>query len=109
MEEVYFALDRDLTLNDNIRGAIRTLNFTTRSDYSSAVDPTDGWEKQEINDPIGVRPSVVAIGNVVDKDDYKVVTNAVSASWDFLNGVVRINYIAGLSDSTKYEIKLLIF
>lgn len=109
MEEVYFALDRDLELETNVKGAIRTITFTTRSDYSTANPATNGWIIQKINDPIGRKPECVAIGQVTDKDSFSVVTDPVSCNWDYLNGVVRINYIAGLADSTKYEIKLLIF
>ena len=109
MEEVYQALDRDLTLGSNIKGAIRTISFTTKSDYTTADPVTDGWRVQEINDPIGVKPEVVAIGKVTNLTNYKIVTDPVSLNWDYLNGVIRIQHIAGLDDSTKYEIKLLIF
>jgi hypothetical protein len=111
MEEIYYSLDKDLTIGDNIRGAIKTLNFTTRSDYGTASPLLDGWVQQKLNNPIGtnIRPDVVSIGKVTNVTDYTTITDPVYVSWDYLNGVLRVNYIAGLKASTKYEIKLLIF
>lgn len=109
MEEVYYALDRDLTLNENIIGGVSTIQFKTRSDYTTAVDPLDGWEIQKLFDPISVKPEFVGIGQITDRDEFTIITAPVSLSWDWLDGEVRIKYIAGLTDSKRYEIKLLIF
>ena len=108
MEEVYYALDRDLTINQNIRGTIKTITLTTKSTYGNAPK-TDNWDIQKITDPIGVKPEVVALGSVVNKDSFATITDPVYVSWDWYNSQIRINYIAGLAASTKYEIKLLIF
>lgn len=109
MTEVYYALDRDLTLNENIKGGLVSLQFKTRSDYSTAVEKEDGFETQKLANPTKVRPTFVAIGQVTDRDTFAVVTDPISLSWTYLNGVININYIAGLSDSTRYEITFLIF
>ena len=77
--------------------------------YGTRVITNDNWDIQKISNPIGVKPEVVAIGNVTNLDDYSTVTDPVYADWDWYNSEVRINYIAGLAASTKYEIKLLIF
>lgn len=108
MEQVYNALDRDLSIGENVRGTFRTISFTTRSDYLTASPLLDGWEIQKVQDPIGTKPTIVAIGQTTDVDSYKTITSPVGISWDYLNGVVRINYISGLLASKKYEVKLLI-
>jgi len=109
MREVYYALDRDLTINENMIGAIRTISFTTRSDYLTAPVKEDGWVQQSITGPINVKPSIVALGKITDTATFKVTTSPTGIDWDYLNNDLRINYIAGLKPSTRYEVILLIF
>jgi|GEM_PF-6216641 len=108
MEELYYSLDNDLTFQDNIRGSISVLNFTTRTDYSTASPVTDGFEVQKLSNPIPVKPEIVCIGQVINQDTFAIVTDPVSLSWSYADGEVKINYINGLADETKYQIKLLI-
>jgi hypothetical protein len=107
MEEVYNALDRDLTIGQNLRGAIKSINFKTRSSYGTAP-VADNWEVQKIANPMQVKPQLVVIGDITDKDTFLPITSNVSLSWDFLDGTIRINYVAGLQANKRYEIKLLI-
>lgn len=108
MEEIYNALDRDLTIGQNLRGAIKSISFKTRSTYGTASPLTNGWEVQKISNPMQVKPQLVIIGNVIDKDTFLPITSPVSLSWDFLDGIIRINYVAGLQADKRYEINLLI-
>ena len=110
MESVYSALDANLTLGDNIAGCGScTLSFKTRSDYSTALVKKDGWELQTLSNPIRYKPTNVVIGNIIEKEGFSVITEPVNVFWDYLNGSIRVKYITGLQDSTKYEISLLIF
>jgi hypothetical protein len=107
MEEVYNALDRDLTIGQNLRGAIKSINFKTRSSYGTAP-LLNNWDVQKISNPMQVKPQLVLIGDIVDRDTFLPITSNVSLSWNFLDGIIRINYVAGLEANKRYEIKLLI-
>lgn len=111
MEEVYYALDRDLTIGENLKGSIRTVNFKTRNDYSTASPKEDGWEVKKINDPLnGIKPDVILVGKITNRDNFSdVITEPVTVFWDFFDNEVTLKYITGLADDTRYEVKLLIF
>jgi len=108
MEEVYFALDNQLSIGDNIRGSLTKITVRTLSTYGN-TPVTDNWEVVNINNPIGVRPQIVSIGQVTDLNTFLPAIDPVGVAWDFLNGIIRLKYISGLEPSKKYEINLLIF
>jgi hypothetical protein len=108
MEEVYFALDNQLSIGDNIRGSLTKITVRTLSTYGN-TPVTDNWEVVNINNPIGVRPQIVSVGQVTDLNTFLPVIDPVGVAWDFLNGIIRLKYISGLEPSKKYEINLLIF
>lgn len=109
MEGVYYALDRELTFEDNINSAVRALKFTTRSDYTSASPTKDGFVEQKVANPLRGTPQGVTICKITDLTNYAVITNPVSCYWEYLNGEIRVKYITGLANSTKYTINILIF
>jgi hypothetical protein len=109
MEGVYYALDKELSFGDNINAAVRTLNFTTRSDYTTASPLTDGFVEQKLANPIKGTPKGVIVCKTVNADTYGIVTGAVTCYWEYLNGEIRVRYITGLANSTKYSINVYIF
>ena len=109
MSSVYYALDKDITFQENISAAIKEIKFTTRSDYSSADPKTDGWVIQQVYNPLRIKPSGVHIVRVIDLTAYSVVTDPVTLFWDYLDGYIKIKYVTGLADSNKYQLNLLIF
>jgi len=109
MESVYSALDQNLTLGDNVSAAVTSISFKTRSDYGTASPLTDGFEMQTLANPLRYRPKAVAIGGVVEKEKFSILTDPVYLHWEYLNGQIRIKYVAGLQPSKKYDINLLIF
>lgn len=108
MGSVYRALDKDITVNDNIAASLKQISFKTRSDYSTSVTKTDGFNVQKIYNPLRTKPVGVIMTSIVNLTNYAVITDPVSIHWDYLDGYINIKYVAGLADSTKYEINLLI-
>jgi len=110
MESVYSALDANLTLGDNISGCGSCfISFKTRSDYGTASPLTDGFEMQTVSSPLKYKPKSVVAGQVTEIDKYSVITDPVTIHWDYLNGLIRVKYVTGLTASKKYRINLLIF
>lgn len=108
MEAVYSALDANLTLGENVAGAISTLSFKTRSDYLTASPLEDGFETQTVTNPLKYKPRSVTVGQVIEKEKYTTITDPVNIHWDYLNNSIRIKYVSGLEASKKYEINLLV-
>jgi len=109
MSSVYYALDNDLTFTENIASSVKTISFTTRSDYSSASPVSDGFDTQNVFNPLKSKPVSVQIVKITDLTNYNIITNAVTLYWEYLDGYIKIKYCTGLADSTKYELNLLIF
>lgn len=69
----------------------------------------DNWDVINISNPIKYKPRSVCIGGIFETENYSTITNPTHVSWDYLNGSIRILYIAGLKPSKKYQISLLVF
>ena len=108
MGSLYHALDNDLTINDNIAMSLKQISFTTRSDYTTASPLESGFEVKKIANPLRTKPVGVLLVKTVDLEQYKTITDTVSIHWDYLDGYINIKYVAGLKDSNKYELNLLI-
>ena len=105
IEQVYTAFDRNLTLPNNVSSQIESIEFTTKSTYSSGSQ----FEEISIRRKIPRYATFLIIGNVTDFTNPQVkFTNAVFPSWMDENGLIKIRYISGLTASTKYKIYLLI-
>ena len=50
---------------------------------------------------------VVAL-QVIEKDTGVTVTDGVFVNWEEVNGQIKINFISGLKNSTKYTIRVLV-
>lgn len=109
MDSVYRALNRSLTFQDNITSEIRTLRFQTRSDYTSAIPLTAGFEPLQFVHSLKSKPFGLFIAQIEEvSDTYVPFTSAVTLSWYEANGTVFINYITGLSDSKNYKLTVLL-
>lgn len=105
IEQVYTAFDRNLTLPNNVSSQLETIEFTTKSTYSSSFD----FEEISIRRKIPRYASYLIIGNVMDSSNPQIkFTTPVFPSWLDDNGLIKIRYISGLTNSTKYKIYLLI-
>jgi len=108
MGSVYYALDKDITVNENLAMYAKQIKFTTRSDYTTATPTEDGFETQKIYNPLKSKPLGVHLVKIVDLTSYTIITDPVSIFWDYLDGYINIKYVTGLTNSNKYELNLLI-
>lgn len=107
-EQTVQTLNKNLTLGTNVQGQKFSVSFTTAHDYKT----------QHTFTPItlqytgGGQPTCCMIGSIV-RTDGTLITNAVSINSWFLNinknpAIVTINYIAGLENSTRYTINVVV-
>lgn len=102
MEAIYSALNKQLTFQENIACTIRDFQFSTSSTYSSGDFTAITFPSGLKNKPIGCM-----ILQILNASDASVIKQAVSLSWEDLSGTIRINYVSGLDDSTKYTMRIL--
>jgi hypothetical protein len=104
IEQVYTAFDKNLTIPNNISSQIETIEFTTRAGYSSQE-----FDEISIKRKIPRYATFAMIGNVIDyTNPQRKFTTPIFLSWSDDNGTIKIRYISGLTNSTKYKIYILI-
>ena len=100
MRVVKTGVDKGITVNDNLSGAIKTITIT----------PTSGglFEAQFVYTS-KKPPKVVLIGGWVDKTGTTTLSSGVTPVWSW-NGkdLITITDITGLNDAHKYDITFLI-
>jgi hypothetical protein len=102
MEAIYSALNRQLTLQENIACTIRDFSFTTSSTYNTG-------DFTAINFPSGLRTKPIGCMILqITNANASVITSAVSLSWEDLSGNIKINYVSGLANSNQYNMRLLV-
>lgn len=112
MEEIYYSLDKNLSVKDNLQMSINTINFKTKSTYVTDSWSYDNFVEYKFTNPLAIRPSCVLIGKIVKvgyTDNFGAgATGFISLDWTYLSGNIVIKYITGLEASTEYDINLLI-
>jgi len=109
MESVYYALNKNITFNENIASQIKEIEFTTLSTYSTASPKIDGFQVIQFPHSLKNKPFGVTIQQITEKSGtYNPITSPVCIDWYDNNGVININYITGLEDSKTYIIRLLV-
>lgn len=103
METIYSAFNKQITFQENIACTIREFQFNTDSTYTSG-------DFTAITFPSGLktRPIGCYVMQILNTTDASVITNAVSLYWEDLSGTIKISYISGLNDSTKYSVRVLV-
>lgn len=105
-EEIYSAMNRNITIPENVKGQIKVLEFRTASDYISAQT----FEEQTFLNSLGRKMQVLFVGNVVNESNLTYKYSGLSVSWqDNGNGTITVRYISGLENSKNYRITLLGF
>ena len=102
------ALQSNLTLEDNIVGQIRVLNFTTSATYtanntfSTLIVPWTFASKKA--------PQVILVGRVITPSNQPQQFDTISIpSWTYDGSTsIRIPYIAGLANGSTYTINIVI-
>lgn len=107
MESIYNAMNKNLTFEENIQSSFSTFQFETKSDYSIgnfvAIDLNKGLATT-------VKIQGVLLCQIyVQNKQQEAITEPVFIDWVELNNKLRIKYISGLSNSTKYVCRILIF
>ena len=109
IQNIYLALQGNLSIGDNLIGQSSTVQVQTGSTYISSgtfspvVVPWNAGAKAS--------PSVVLVGRVVKPSNLPAQVLTVSVpSWtyNFSSQSITIPYIAGLADSSSYQITLMI-
>lgn len=104
VDAVYFVLNRNVSFQDNISCIIKEIEFYTPADYSSG-----GFNSFSINNSLKRKILAVICGSVkYSRKTYQPINQAVSIDWQELDGVVSVNYVAGLQPSTYYKISLVL-
>lgn len=103
MDSVTRGLNKNITFQENIRGAIKDLEFTTSSTYNTGtftpVTFTYGGG--------ALRPQGVVILQL-RQENGAIIKTAISLSWSESNGSISIDYVAGLANSTRYFLRVLV-
>jgi hypothetical protein len=99
MSAVQTALNRDLTVADNLRAQIAEVSITENQTYPLGIKLTLP------NGALGL-----AVLRAYEKNNpSNTIGSAVWADWEALKGEVRLNGLTGLSASKSYKVVLLIF
>lgn len=105
LEQTYSLFNSNLTVGDNINGRLIQTTFSTPSDYSTGGFTTFliPWNKT-------VNANIVTLGYIKPSANLlSVITEPTSVQWNQINTAnIRIDYITGLADSTKYTVRFLI-
>lgn len=101
MENVYQALNRNITFRENVGCFIKEITYKTTSLYPVAED---------INfvNELKVKATGIFLMQAVDKADYRPAAGPVYVPWVENNGKIIIGAITGLEASKTYIIRLLI-
>ena len=105
-EQTVSGLNKNLAIGQNVQGQKFTTTFTTLSNYT-----TGGWNTINFAYNGSGAPDCLLIGNISRVDGTTILTPITITDWqlstDTIPFQVMIKYIAGLSNSTKYNITFL--
>lgn len=101
MENVYQALNRNITFTENIRAFVKELTYKTSATYPVEAD------MQFLNE-LKVKATGLWPIHVVDRSTYLPVAGPVYVPWIEDNGLIVVKAITGLEASKTYSVRLLI-
>jgi hypothetical protein len=115
-ESMTSALNKNLTFSENIRCTIREITFTTSAAYvtpsTSAVVGSSSALFSTLKFATGLNTKAQGILLIYCKDTtnsvYMTIPDGVYVDWLEINGNIEINYIAGLTKSRTYTIKVMV-
>lgn len=100
MESVYQALNKNITLGENIASFLKELIYTTPSTYPTGV------ENVLFQNTLRTRPIGIFLMQVYDRTTYVPPPGPVFIPWVDDNGTLVIYPITGLEASKTYLIRL---
>jgi len=102
-ETTVTSLNKNLTVGENVQGAVYSTSFTTLTDYA-----TGGFTPIVFSYNGGGQPKNVIIGNLNRVDNEKILTPFALTSWNLNINTspfrVNIVYIAGLAVGVRYNV-----
>lgn len=103
MESVYQALNKNITLQENIAAFLKELIYTTPSTYPSGVDIVS------FQNTLRTRPIGLQLMQVYDRSTYTPPPGPVYVPWIDDNGTINVYPITGLEASKQYVVRLCVF
>lgn len=104
MEEIYSAMNKNLTIPENVLGQIITINFKTGANYATNKEFTELNFRNSLNKKM----SILTVGQITKIGDPSKKHESVFVSWyDNNDGTVTIRYVSGLEDSSEYNLTIL--
>ena len=108
METIYYALDKNITFEDNIAAQKRTINFTTGT-YIGSPMTADNFPLIQFTSTLRTVPAGIMLLNIYESDNIgEPLIEPTTLSWYYNNGTITVTYITGLSDDTDYTMTLLV-
>lgn len=101
-ETLYQALNKNVTLGDNVACFIKEFVYTTPSTYPSGV------EEFRFSSTLKTKAAGVMLMQAVDRSNYSPAIGPVYVPWVEVNGMIVLSTIQGLSASKSYDIRLLV-
>lgn len=103
METVYQAMNKNMTLQENISSFVKEITYKTPSTY-----PT--MEVISFQNELKSKPIGVMLMQIYDKSTYSPVLNSVYIPWIVNDkGGIEIHPITGLAADKTYMVRLVIF
>lgn len=101
-ENVYQALNRNITLTENVKCMVKELNYITPSSYPTMDDVS-------FVSTLNTKAIGVLLMQAVDNEVYEPVTGVGNPPWTEVNGSIVVKPIPGLAASKTYTIRLVVF
>lgn len=104
MEKIYQAMNKNITLQENIASFIKEITYTTEATYPNSQG------KVTFKNELKTRPIGVLLMQIYDKNNYIPPVGPVYVPWvQNKDGDLEIHTITGLRPGVTYIIRLVIF
>lgn len=100
-ETIYQALNRNITVTENLAAFVKELTVTTTASYPT-MDPV------ELTNTLRTKAIGVLCLQAVERLTYEAAPGPMSISWVENNGTIILSKIGGLAASKSYSVRLLV-
>jgi hypothetical protein len=101
-ETLYQAMNKNITFSENIRCFTKEISYKTTSMYPVMDDV-------QFANELRVKATGLLVVQAINSETYEPEVGTVYAPWTEDNGTIVVRSITGLTASTNYTIRLLIF
>ena len=107
LQSLVNALNKDITLKENILCQEKELTFRTSSTYDGTAGNFDNLVfKSSLP---GMAKHLLVTQIIQDEGNHTPIENAVKADWLDINRNITIYFLTGLTASKNYKIRFLVF